>query len=109
MISKVEHIRRDPLYAIKLGDEQYRLSHLQEKAVMRKSLCRKLAQQLGFQTDVSPKKRGKHRLSQEVAKTTTLETKILENTIIKLGSLLALGFGEAGSEIIGQNLDDDNV
>merc|ERR1711898_57683 len=39
----------------------------------------------------------------------TLETKILENAIIKLGSLLALGFGEAGSEIIGQNMDDENA
>merc|ERR1719379_3231637 len=37
-----------------------------------------------------------------------LETKILENTIIKLGSLLAIGFGEAGTEIIGQNLGEDN-
>jgi len=41
-------------------------------------------------------------------KKATLETKILENAIIKLGSLLALGFGEAGSEIIGQNMDDEN-
>jgi len=29
---------------------------------------------------------------------------ILEKTIIKLGGLLALGFGEAGAEIIGQNM-----
>jgi hypothetical protein len=42
-------------------------------------------------------------------KKASLETKILENTIIKLGSLLAIGFGEAGSEIIGQNLDDNNA
>ena len=28
------------------------------------------------------------------------ETKILEKTIIKIGALLALGFGEAGSNII---------
>merc|ERR1719359_1287209 len=39
----------------------------------------------------------------------TLETKILENAIIKLGKLLALGFGEAGSEIIGKNMDDDSA
>jgi len=42
-------------------------------------------------------------------KKASLETKILENTIIKLGTLLAIGFGEAGSEIIGQNLDDNNA
>ena len=33
-----------------------------------------------------------------------LETAILENLIIKIGSLLALGFGEAGSEIIATNM-----
>merc|ERR1712232_1521079 len=36
--------------------------------------------------------------------TGTNETVILEKTIIKLGSLLALGFGEAGANIIGQNM-----
>jgi len=29
---------------------------------------------------------------------------IIENAIVKIGSLLALGFGEAGSEIIGSNM-----
>jgi len=33
-----------------------------------------------------------------------METVILEKTIIKLGSLLALGFGEAGAAIIGHNM-----
>eukprot|EP00933_Yihiella_yeosuensis_P043122 TRINITY_DN37862_c0_g1_i1.p1 TRINITY_DN37862_c0_g1~~TRINITY_DN37862_c0_g1_i1.p1 ORF type:complete len:513 (+),score=91.59 TRINITY_DN37862_c0_g1_i1:229-1539(+) len=33
-----------------------------------------------------------------------METVILEKTIIKLGSLLALGFGEAGADIIGKNM-----
>jgi hypothetical protein len=32
------------------------------------------------------------------------ETDILENTIVKIGHLLALGFGEAGSAIIGTNM-----
>lgn len=31
---------------------------------------------------------------------------MLENMIVKLGSLLAIGFGEAGSDIIGRNLSD---
>ena len=39
---------------------------------------------------------------------TTYETKILEKTIIKIGALLALGFGEAGSEIIAQNMAKGN-
>merc|ERR1719265_2675264 len=33
-----------------------------------------------------------------------MEKVILERTIIKLGSLLALGFGEAGANIIGHNM-----
>lgn len=33
-----------------------------------------------------------------------METAILEKTIIKLGSLLALGFGEAGANIVSSNM-----
>lgn len=33
-----------------------------------------------------------------------METTILEQTIVKIGALLALGFGEAGSKIIVQNM-----
>ncbi len=36
-----------------------------------------------------------------------LETEILEKTISKIGALLVLGFGEAGSEIIAKNLSND--
>lgn len=34
----------------------------------------------------------------------TFETAILEKTIIKIGGLLALGFGEAGSGVIASNM-----
>ena len=33
-----------------------------------------------------------------------METVIIENAIVKIGTLLALGFGDAGSEIIGSNM-----
>ena len=33
------------------------------------------------------------------------EITVIENTVIKIGILLALGFGEAGSSIIGQNVE----
>lgn len=33
-----------------------------------------------------------------------LETVALEKTIVKIGALLALGFGEAGSKIIAENM-----
>lgn len=37
-----------------------------------------------------------------------METVVLEKTIIKLGSLLALGFGEAGANIIGHNMEESD-
>ena len=42
------------------------------------------------------KKKGKKR--------NMMETELLENTIVKIGSLLVLGFGEAGAEIIASNM-----
>eukprot|EP00913_Durusdinium_trenchii_P025339 g23789.t1 len=42
--------------------------------------------------------------SKKAAKEGPMETVILEKTIIKLGSLLALGFGEAGANIISHNM-----
>jgi len=33
-----------------------------------------------------------------------LETEVLEQTIVKIGALLALGYGEAGSQIIAKNI-----
>lgn len=33
-----------------------------------------------------------------------METVLLEQIIVKIGALLALGFGEAGSKIIAQNM-----
>jgi len=37
------------------------------------------------------------------------ETAILEKTIIKIGALLAIGFGEAGSEIIAKNMEKGSI
>merc|ERR1719446_452457 len=46
----------------------------------------------------------KHHLRKKSNSAEPMETVVLEKTIIKIGSLLALGFGEAGAEIIGQNM-----
>lgn len=35
-----------------------------------------------------------------------IETTIIEHAILKIGKLLALGFGEAGSKIIADNIQD---
>lgn len=102
MISKVETIRQDPLYAIKLGHEK--MGAEQQAA---SSAGSKTSLPLRRTLTAKEKRLKKKKLIE--ARKATLETKILENAIIKLGSLLALGFGEAGTEIIGANLDDDNA
>lgn len=40
-------------------------------------------------------------LKHKVKTATPLETEVLQSTLNKIGSLLAIGFGEAGSKIIG--------
>mmetsp|Transcript_13668 Transcript_13668/g.21407 ORF Transcript_13668/g.21407 Transcript_13668/m.21407 type:complete len:141 (+) Transcript_13668:1952-2374(+) len=42
--------------------------------------------------------------SKQNSKEGPLETAMLEKTLTKIGALLALGFGEAGSKIIAQNM-----
>jgi hypothetical protein len=41
---------------------------------------------------------------EEVDEKDLYETEVLERAIVKIGYLLALGFGEAGASIIGQNM-----
>lgn len=48
------------------------------------------------------KNKGRKKKAQK--KEAPLETVVLEKTIVKIGALLALGFGEAGSKIIAQNM-----
>lgn len=38
-----------------------------------------------------------------------IEPKVLQNTIVKIGSLLAVGFGEAGTEIICRVIEDPTI
>merc|ERR550514_1682042 len=101
MISKMERIRDNPLVAMRLGDEEFKVAEIERK---RKQLStqsntawsriRRFARMVA-----TCGREGKNQTQR-----TIMETVILEKTIIKLGGLLALGFGEAGAEIIGQNL-----
>eukprot|EP00931_Biecheleriopsis_adriatica_P121080 TRINITY_DN9615_c0_g2_i1.p1 TRINITY_DN9615_c0_g2~~TRINITY_DN9615_c0_g2_i1.p1 ORF type:complete len:1000 (-),score=197.31 TRINITY_DN9615_c0_g2_i1:267-3266(-) len=91
MIEKMETIKDNPLAAMRLGDLEFRREEMDQAKFLDK-----LNQQRG------PWKlfyRYRHNKKQE-----PMETVMLEKTIIKLGGLLALGFGEAGAEIIGQNM-----
>ena len=87
MISKVKKIAANPLHA---AQEQEKQEVLLEH------------QKLNEANDNSPSKKnslnGKHNSEEP------METVFLEKTLNKIGALLALGFGEAGSEIIATNM-----
>jgi len=94
MIDRVEAIRDNPLIAMKMADEEFKNEELAKarKARAKKEFVKHMIGQVA---------------SGQVCTTATsepMETVILEKTIIKLGSLLALGFGEAGANIIGHNM-----
>ncbi|CAJ1377567.1 unnamed protein product [Effrenium voratum] len=92
MISRIEAIRDKPLLAMKMADDEFKAEEIAKARIQRQ------------------KEKPLHRLALAVSglcdsgKKEVLETVILEKTIIKLGSLLALGFGEAGADIIGKNM-----
>jgi class 3 adenylate cyclase len=82
MVAKIRSISEDPLRAIKKEE--------------REQVLRKIAMEENPEL--------KEKLEVKKSKEGPMETAILEETIIKIGTLLALGFGEAGSEIIGTNI-----
>uniref|UniRef100_A0A7S1LEV7 Guanylate cyclase domain-containing protein n=1 Tax=Alexandrium catenella TaxID=2925 RepID=A0A7S1LEV7_ALECA len=94
MINKVEAIRDNPLRATQMADEEFKREEMRKSAEIRKSSSMRALH--------SWKKRWCCQRHQEGAE--LMETVILEKTIIKLGSLLALGFGEAGANIVSQNM-----
>merc|ERR1712136_151398 len=91
MIAKVEQIRTNPLMAMKMADEEFK----REEARKAKEKRQKKELKTVMKNVLTCSSSGK---------TEVMETVILEKTIIKLGSLLALGFGEAGANIIEQNM-----
>jgi len=92
MIKRVEAIRDDPLKAIKMADEEFKAELVAKDREKNAS---------GFTKMIN---RTYKCITRANSKSQTNETVVLEKTIIKLGSLLALGFGEAGANIIGQNM-----
>ena len=86
MIEKIQKISKNPIEAMEENEkEDYlkSLDQIKENEYSNKFCCKK-----------SFKKKNK----------TPLETLVLEKTITKIGALLALGFGEAGSKIIISNM-----
>ena len=79
MIQKIEKISKNPIEAMEENEKEDFISNIEKD--QRNGCC----------------EGGKNT-------TTVLETFILEKTITKIGALLALGFGEAGSKIIISNM-----
>jgi len=101
MMLKVNIIRVNPFGAATLADEAFK------KDMIRKTKTQKLDAQL--QQNVW--KARAHKLLQcvlcygdQTKAHKPMETAVLEKTIVKLGTLLAIGFGAAGVNIISQNM-----
>lgn len=76
------------------------------KIIARNPIAAADIQDLTKQTEDAPAKSKYKALCCKSEKNTAdYETNVLENTILKIGVLLALGFGEAGSQIIGNNVE----
>lgn len=90
MIAKMETIKDNPLEAMRLGDLEYRREEVE--AARKKDALAKMSRlgRIFFHYQYTKKVKE------------PMETVMLEKTIIKLGGLLALGFGEAGAEIAGR-------
>lgn len=79
MIEKIEKISKNPIEAMEENEQNDYMKNMEN--TQQKGCC-----------------------SKDNKSTTVLETFILEKTITKIGALLALGFGEAGSKIIISNM-----
>mmetsp|Transcript_99008 Transcript_99008/g.178780 ORF Transcript_99008/g.178780 Transcript_99008/m.178780 type:complete len:979 (-) Transcript_99008:249-3185(-) len=94
MIERVEAIRSRPLLAMKMADDEFRVEEMKKVKLEKrekdkvKKFFMDIVAAVCFSNDGAE----------------LMETVILEKTIIKLGSLLALGFGEAGADVIGKNM-----
>jgi class 3 adenylate cyclase len=100
MIAKVEKIRENPLAAVKMGDQEFKM---EEAERLKKD---RAAKRLGVGS-LGPLMRKVQALSacgKDDSSKQPMETLILEKTLVKLGSLLALGLGEAGANIINKNM-----
>jgi class 3 adenylate cyclase len=92
MITKVNTIRENPLIAMKMADDEFRLEEIKKTAEAR---ARKEVMISTIKSFVYCKSMHREEL---------METVILDKTIIKLGTLLALGFGEAGANIVSHTM-----
>ena len=89
MIEKVNQITLDPLKAAQEEEERLLFEEMAEQEAQKNAMKK-------HKIKIEEKKHDE--------KEGPMETAVLENTLSKIGALLALGFGEAGSEIIAKNM-----
>ncbi len=95
MIHKIKEISKNPIEAMQNNEkEEFAKSLLEQEEKTNNNIF----------TCFSCSKRDEKKKRKKDA---PLETVLLENTISKIGALLALGFGEAGSEIIAKNMQNN--
>eukprot|EP00929_Paragymnodinium_shiwhaense_P089284 TRINITY_DN49450_c0_g1_i1.p1 TRINITY_DN49450_c0_g1~~TRINITY_DN49450_c0_g1_i1.p1 ORF type:complete len:1273 (-),score=200.64 TRINITY_DN49450_c0_g1_i1:135-3953(-) len=97
MMLKVHMIRMNPLVAATLADDAMRKQDLTEKRRQewaKQSTWKKLKRCLMCTSESHDR--------------TPNETAVLERTLVKLGMLLALGFGTAGMDIISNNMKEQD-
>ena len=92
MITKVKQITKNPIEALQKNEKDEITKALLEEEEQKNVLCGCISK------NNNPAVKGRKK------KEAPLETEILENTITKIGALLALSFGDAGSEIIAKNM-----
>ena len=88
MIDTVKKISSNPLQAIKDIEKENMIKHVIESR----------------ESDPNADEEELLMLAKEDKKNQT-EPSLLENMIVKIGSLLAVGFGEAGTELIARNIE----
>lgn len=117
IILKLEKIRNNPLEAMTIGDEEHHKEQVRAERVDKNLAALRPHDHLALLQELQSR-RGRikvyirrlkgmapwRRQEKKADVQEPMETVVLEKTIIKIGSLLALGFGEAGAEIIGANM-----
>ena len=93
MISKVKEITKNPIEALQKNEKEEITKALIEEEEQKNAFC-------NCNNNNNKNKNTGIRKKKEAP----LETEVLESTIAKIGALLALSFGDAGSEIIAKNM-----
>merc|ERR1719458_1582243 len=107
MIAKIDKMSNDPLAALQMNDSP----STQKAALLPRSNTHCSLSSAGTSAGVwhGFMERWRRRIGCGTKRQPEpMETAVLEKTIIRIGSMLALGFGEAGAEIVRQTMKIDN-